>query len=38
MPAIATISKSSMRSDTCGYRAHGALLQDAMAICFVLQQ
>ena len=27
MPASATSSKSSLLSDICGYRAHGALLQ-----------
>ncbi len=27
MPAIAAMSKVSMRSCDCGYRAHGALLQ-----------
>jgi hypothetical protein len=33
MPAIAALSKVSMRSCRCGYRAHGALLQVRVLSC-----
>ena len=35
MPAIAALSKLSMHSYRCGYRAHGALLQVGIPICLM---